>query len=96
MQEETQDDHDVEYGIRQSRSSTSYEHRDSSSLHVAQTMEHDIYYSTSETILNHCISIATNIRALLPYSPISRQISTLGTKFILWPSSSNTGAILGS
>ena len=58
-------DNDIEYGIRGSRSSTTYHHRNSSSLHPSQRMEQEVYYQSAEIFSEAALFYGHIIRLLL-------------------------------
>ena len=65
--ESGQSDHeDIEYGLRRSRRSTSYEYRDSSTLTPAQIMEQEVYYESAEITTNLALQTMHIVCTLLP------------------------------
>eukprot|EP00956_Cyclotella_meneghiniana_P018837 scaffold31724_cov60-Cyclotella_meneghiniana.AAC.5 len=76
-------DEDVEYGLRRSADSTSYEYRDSSSLSPAQFIEQEVYYAVSRHILQQCIIIAHLIIPVLTtyihYRQLLRRYEAIAT-----------------
>ena len=50
-------DEDIQYGIRRSRRNTSWIYRDSSSLSPAQVMEQEVYYDTADTNLQMAMQL---------------------------------------
>jgi hypothetical protein len=66
MENGQNDPEDIEYGLRRSRRSTSYEYRDSSTLTPAQIMEQEVYYESAEITTNLALQTMHIVCTLLP------------------------------
>jgi hypothetical protein len=66
LEDNSEEEEDIEYGICQTRRQTSYEYHDSSSLTPAQIMEQEVYYESAAITYEWSISIVQIICTLLP------------------------------
>ena len=62
----SEDEGDIEYGVRRSRRTVSHQYRDSSSLYPSQFMEQEVHYEVAEEALLQSYDLAQTIMLLLP------------------------------
>jgi hypothetical protein len=72
--EDSEDEDEIQYGVRRSRRATSFQHRDSSSLSPAQIMEQEVYYESAEEAFLKSLHVAQLLCLLLT---IYKRFSTL-------------------
>ena len=74
MENSPSDPEDIEYGLRRSRISTSYESRDLSTLTPSQIMEQEVCYESAETATNLALQ---TLRIVCTFLPLFHRYSAL-------------------
>jgi hypothetical protein len=80
--DDSADEPEIQYGIRRSRRSTSYEYRDSSSLALAERMEQETYYNAAKISLERSFLV---MHVVCVMNALYQYFARLLQHYLSWP-----------